>query len=374
MAIAIDYTPAYEQGGGIGRYVRELIQAVIPLPTAYAYRLFVAGYQPAKALPFASNERVNWATTPITPKTFARYWHRLRIPYPTIEAWTGPIRLFHGTDFVLPPLRRDTKALLTIHDLSYIHTPESASPRLKAYLERVVPRSLARADHILADSSASKQDIIAHYGVDPAKITVLLSGVNPSFRRVDATAARLKYGIGDAPYLFTIGTVQPRKNYERLIAAFERLAPNFPDLKLVIAGGKGWLDDPIYAALSRSAYQDRIRFIGFAEDADLPALYSGAALVPFISLYEGFGFPVIESMACGTPVVASNVSSIPEAAGDAAILVDPRDLDAITESCRRVLEDSALRADLIKKGYAQAARFTWERAARELLSIYAEVL
>ena len=374
-AVAIDYTPAYEQGGGIGRYVRELVAALAREDRATEYRLFVAGARRAR-LPQTPGPNFIWRPTPISTTWFARLWHRARLPLP-VEVFTGRVALYHATDFVLPPTLPGTRTLLTVHDLSFVRVPETASPRLKAYLDVVVPRSVHRADHILADSQATKDDLVALYNTPPGKITVLLSGGDARFRREDSPkrieAVRAKYDLGQTPYLFSIGTVQPRKNYQRLIVALAALRGEGHDIQLVIAGGKGWLDDPIYEAMRVMAMEPYVRLIGFADDADLPALYSGALCFAFPSLYEGFGLPVLEAMACGTPVMTSNVSSLPEVAGDAALLVDPTDQEAITGALRRLIGDETLRQTLIARGYEQAARFSWTRAARELKNIYSQL-
>lgn len=367
--IGIDYTPAYEQGGGIGRYVRELVAALAALDRDTPYRLYVQGAHRDK-LPNSPGANFTWKASRISTEWSARIWHRARLPIP-IELWTGRIDLFHATDFVLPPTRART--LLTVHDLSFVRRPETAFPALKAYLDQVVPRSIQRADHILADSQATKTDLIDVYAVQPDKVTVLLSGVDSRFQPVpdsEIERVRIKYGIAHAPYLFNVGTVQPRKNYERLMQALATLPAPYADVQLVIAGGKGWLQDPIYQAVDRLKLSERVQFIGFADDKDLPALYSGARAVPFVSLYEGFGLPVLEAMACGVPVVTSNVSSMPEAAGEAALLVDPESVDQIRDTMIRVLGDESLRADLIQRGLERAQSFTWRRAAEQLRAIY----
>lgn len=372
MTIAIDYTPAYEQGGGIGRYVRELVAALSRLDTATPYRLFVSG---AKTLPALPGANFRWTPTPLKPIWLARGWHRARIPVP-VEVFTGKIDLFHATDFTLPPTR--ARSLLTVHDLSFVRVPEAASPNLKRYLDMVVPRSVGRADHVLADSQATKDDLIALYNTSADKITVLLSGVDARFHRVDDSAAldavRVKYKIPPRPYILSVGTVQPRKNYVRLIEAVGVLRSRGYDIGLVIVGGRGWLQDPIYAAIEQHNLTECVHFTGFADDADLPALYSGAILTALPSLYEGFGIPVLESMACGTPVITSNVSSLPEVAGDAALMVTPTNVDELIESIARLLDDTDLRQTLIERGYAQARRFTWDASAEHLLTIYRRML
>jgi glycosyltransferase involved in cell wall biosynthesis len=172
------------------------------------------------------------------------------------------------------------------------------------------------------------------------------------------------------PYLLSVSTIQPRKNYTRLIEAFAKLISDFgfriSDLHLVICGSRGWMFDDVFQTAERLGLRDRVLFPDFVSDDDLPALYAGATLFVYPSLYEGFGLPVAEAMACGAPVVSSNASSLPEVAGDAALYFDPRDVDAMTDALRRALADDALRADLRARGFAQAKKFSWEKAAAEL--------
>ncbi|MBZ0293717.1 MAG: glycosyltransferase family 4 protein [Anaerolineae bacterium] len=373
--IAIDYTPAYEQGGGIGRYVRELVDALARIDSETDYRLFVAGAQ-SKSLPPLPGHNFIWRPTHLSPRWLTRLWHRARLPLP-IETFTGSIDLYHATDFVLPPVRNHTRTLLTVHDLSFVRVPEAASPRLKAYLDQWVPVSAHRADHILADSTATREDLIELYNVPSEKITVLLSGVDQRFKPAAETEKQLvreKYKLDHWQFIFSIGTIQPRKNYARLIYALKQLRHAGLDLHLVIAGGKGWLEDPIYKAIRETDMDAFVHFIGFAEEKDLNGLYSAASCFAFPSLYEGFGLPILESMRCGTPVVTSNVSSLPEVAGDAALAVNPYDVEAIAAAINQCVSDSTIRTQLVERGYIQAENFTWERSARQLVRIYESLL
>lgn len=375
--IAIDYTAAHEQGAGIGRLVRDLIGGLAALDRQTPYKLFVAGAEKSK-LPPIPGPNFTWKATRISPLWFARLWHRAQVPL-VVESFVGPVALFHATDFTLPPTLPSTKTILTVHDLSFVRTPETAPPVLKIYLDKVVPRSVRRADHVIADSQATKDDLIELYGTPPDKISVVLSGVSPRYVPIvdsaQLNAVRQRYHIPEGRrYIFSIGTVQPRKNYGRLMEALAMLGPAFEDVILVIAGGKGWLDNPIFETVKRLGLEDRVFFTGFVEDADVPALYSGATLTAYPSLYEGFGFPVAESMACGTPVVTSTVSSMPEVAGDAALLVDPYNSEAIADALRRLLDDVDLHKRLKLAGLEQAQQFTWEKSAQTLQAIYQKVL
>jgi glycosyltransferase involved in cell wall biosynthesis len=374
--IAIDYTPAYEQGGGIGRLVRDLVTALSQHDTETAYRLFVSGAAQS-ALPPAPAVNFQWKPTRISPLWLARVWQRARIPLP-VEVFVGKVDLYHATDFVLPPTLSTTRKIVTVHDMSFVRVPDAASPSLKAYLKMVVPRSVRSADHVIADSQATKDDLIGLYNTPAEKITVLLSGIDSRYQSITdfviLLTMRSKYKIPQTSYLFTVGTVQPRKNYSRVIRALKILRERGYDLCLVIAGGKGWLEGEMYQTIRDTGMTDYVHLIGFADEADLPALYSGAVCTTFPSLYEGFGFPVLESMACGTPVVTSNVSSLPQVAGDAALLVDPLDVEAIARAIQRILDDSELRQTLIQRGFEQVKHFTWEKSAHKLVQIYQKVL
>ncbi len=374
--IAIDYTPAWEQTAGIGRYARELTAALALQDQTKTYRLFVAGASiPNLPPPPAAN--FTWKPTLLTPRWLARLWHRARLPLP-VEIFTGRINLFHATDFVLPPTLPMTLKLLTVHDLSFARVPETASPRLKAYLDAVVPRSVSYADHILADSEATKRDLIDLYHTPEAKVTVLYSGVDRRYRRINDSAileaTHAKYGLSGLKYALSVGTVQPRKNYARVIEALATLRAKGHDLHYVIAGGKGWLNDELHRAIERTGMKPFLRLLGFVADEDLPALYNEARMLVMPSLYEGFGFPVLEAMACGTPVITSEISSLPEVAGEAALLVDPYDVDAIVEAMAALDDDNTLRARLTEAGFKQAARFSWERSVAQLSAIYDTML
>ena len=297
----------------------------------------------------------------------------MQIPLP-IEVFVGRIQLYHATDFVLPPTLPWTRTLLTVHDLSFLRVPDAASPALRRYLETVVPRSVARADHILADSQATKDDLIDSYRTREDKITVLYSGVDMRFSRVvnasDRSRVLRKRGLRDQAYILSVGTVQPRKNYSRVIRALSHLRAQGNGLHYAIAGGRGWLEDEMYRTIQETGMEDRVHILGFVDDDELPALYSGAIGLVAPSLYEGFGLPVLEAMACGTPVITSNLSSLPEVAGDAAILVDPLDTGDILTALEKVVADEATRDRLVELGLERAKIFTWDRAARQLRTVY----
>ena len=386
--IGIDYTSAARQQAGIGRYTRELVTTLLRMESAHQYVVFAATGGLDGTRWASETERLRTAsagqpaasirfrTLPISDDWMARLWQRLCLPAP-VEMVTGGVDIFYSPDFVLPPTYRKTRTLLTIHDLSFRYFPEAFVPSLRQYLERVVPRSIARSDLVLADSAHTQSDIIALFGAAPDKIRVLHGGVDPRFQPDPEPGERERlqshYGIGVRPYVLSVGTLQPRKNYVRLIKAFAQVETSrLADPQLLIAGGQGWLYEDIFAEAAR--YRDQVRILGFVDDADLPALYRNAALFVFPSLYEGFGFPVLEAMACGVPTISSNASSLPEVAGDAALLVDPLNVDALAEAMTCVLENADLSTGMISRGLVQAAQFTWERGARQLLNTFEGLL
>jgi glycosyltransferase involved in cell wall biosynthesis len=291
-----------------------------------------------------------------------------------VNIWVGPdAAIYHATDFTLPPVSAPTRTILTVHDLSFIHAPETAEPSLRAYLNAVVPRSVARADLILADSDSTRHDVIDAYGVPHDRIHTLYCGVEDTYQPIDdplrLQAIRDKYAIGARPFILSVGTVQPRKNYARLAEALHQLG--YEGVKLVIVGGKGWLEDELYQTVERLGMGQQVQFLGYVPDDDLPLLYNAARVFALPSLYEGFGLPPLEAMACGVPVVTSNVSSLPEVVGKAALLVDPYDIDAISDALDRALTDDSLRKTLITRGQIRAQSFSWQSAAQQLRQHYA---
>lgn len=380
--IGFDVTAALAQGGGIGRYTRELVHALTTADTTHHYRLFSARPPAAPPVPnsLPTGPHISHHPAPLSEAWLYRLWYRLRLPVP-VQTVTGPLDLFHSPDFVLPPVADGIPTLLTVHDLSFVHFPAVYPAPLVAYLNRVVPWSISRATHVLADSAATRDDLLAVWTVPAGKITVLTSGVSPRFQPVAdpavLAAVRARYSLGEAPFFLAIGTVQPRKNYEMLVRAFGRVAGQFPQ-QLVIAGGQGWMTEGLTAEIERGGFGDRVRLTGFIDDVDLPALYSAATALLFPSLYEGFGLPLVEAMACGTPVASSNASCLPEVIstpeGDAGLLLDPTDEVGWAAAMMGLAEDAALRNDLIDRGHRRAATYSWAASARQLLSLYGDLL
>jgi glycosyltransferase involved in cell wall biosynthesis len=388
MRIGIDYTAAVRQGAGIGRYTRCLVEALLELDAHNEYVLLAATGGVRKVAPsqvaatasglghssldIATLDNVRVVPLPVSDRVLAILWQRLRLPL-WVELACGALDVFHSPDFTLPPVRR-ARTVLTVHDLSFMRVPQCSDPGLRSYLLQTVPRSVRRADVVLADSECTRADVIELLDVDPARVVVVYPGVEERFRRVrDAVRldeVRTRYGL-PGRFVLGLGTLQPRKNFERLIEAYARVRGEVgTEIALVIAGGKGWMYGGIFERVDELGLQDAVCFPGYVSDQDLPALYSLADLFAFPSLYEGFGIPPLEAMACGTPVVVANVSSLPEAVGDAAVMVDPLDVDALAEAMRCILVDASMRQQMAQRGVEWARRFTWDQAANRLLNVY----
>ena len=378
MRIGIDYTAAVNQGAGIGRYARQMTQALLQLDRENEYVLIApsatAGSAEFTATVTGGAPNAGLVRLPLSERALVVLWHRLRLPVP-VELFAGRLDVFHSPDFALAPVRK-ARTLVTVHDLSFRRVPECFEPALLTYLNRVVPRSVARADLVLADSESTRRDAIELLHLEPDRVAVVYAGVDDGFRRVtDAArleAVRNRYSLPER-FVLSVGTLQPRKNYIRLIDAFARLSGS-DDVHLVISGARGWLYDDIFQRVKELDLGTRVLFPGYVAEADLPSLYTLAEVFAFPSLYEGFGLPPLEAMACGTPVVVSRASSLPEVVGEAGCLVDPLSVEEIAGALQGLLESLDRRSSLAQQGLAQAQRFTWSSAARRLLDLYRTVV
>jgi glycosyltransferase involved in cell wall biosynthesis len=234
-----------------------------------------------------------------------------------------------------------------------------------------------RADALIADSESTRRDAVRLAGVAPEKIHTVHLGVTGEFRPISDPEVldpiKARYRLPEQ-FLLYVGVIEPRKNLPALLQAFGKLAQEGLPHHLVVAGGKGWMYDQVFQMVAESKLQDRIHFIGHVSHDDLPGIFNLAEAFVYPSLYEGFGIPVLEALACGTPVVTSDISSIPEITGDCALLVPPSDQEALTHAMRRILDDQSLREDLARRGLERAAGFTWRHTARRTLVVYEQVL
>jgi glycosyltransferase involved in cell wall biosynthesis len=365
MLIGIDASRAATgQRTGTEGYALHLIRALIPAAAERGHRLrLYFNKRPSLDL-FPAASHVDLAILPQE-----RLWTHLRLRR---ELLGDPPDVFFTPAHVIP-FGYARPSVATIHDLGYEHYPEAHPRRQLAYLRWSTRHNARVARRIVADSRATRDDLIGLYGIAAGKIDVVYPAADPELRCVHdpekVAAARARAGI-DAPYLLYLGTLQPRKNLIRLVDAFAASGLPAEGVSLVLAGRVGWLAEPLLDAIrgQSSVIRHHIHLPGYIPDEDKAALLSGALALVFPSLYEGFGFPVLEAQSCGAPVICSNTSSLPEAAGGGALLVDPLDVGAMAEAMRRVAADEALRRALVAGGYDNLARFRWGETAVSVLS------
>jgi len=332
--------------------------------------------------------QVTWpsnAPRPACDRDAFRAFHEREIGGPLSRAFYDQLRFARDArsldaDLVHCPAnvgtyRGSAPMVLTVHDLSFLEEPGWFRATRAAYYRATVTRSVRRAARVIAVSEATARDISERLGRERETIDVVPNGVAERFRpESEARQAEVRggYGLPDRFFLF-YGTHEPRKNLPRLIQAWSAVADECA-VDLVLAGRAGWKVRPIVKAVEQSRHAGRVHFPGFLRQEDLPAVISAAEAFAYPSLYEGFGIPVAEAMACGTPVLTSNVASLPEVAGDAAVTIDPRDTEAIADGLGRLARDPDLRASLAEQGLARAARYDWKRTAQMTLAVYRKVV
>lgn len=363
MLIGLDASrAALAHHTGTETYAYQLIRAMAPLASAEAGLRLYTHQPPAPA---------DWPESPFVETRvipFPRLWTHLRL---AAEISLRPPDALFVPAHVLP-LHCPVPAAVTVHDLGYLYHPEAHTAFQRRYLDWTTRRHARVAGRIIADSAATRADLIHHYHANPERIRVVHLGLDPTLRPVADTAEiRGKYNLPGA-YLLYMGTLQPRKNLLNLLEAFRLISDAHP-VTLVLAGGKGWLYDQIFTRIQTLGLQDRVILPGFIPPEDKAALLSGAAVFAFPSLYEGFGLPILEAMACGAPVLTANVSSMPEIAAEAALLVDPRQPEAIADGLQRLLTDPALAQLLVEKGFRRVRDFSWAAAGAQVWEILLEL-
>ena len=372
MRIAIDYTAAMRQGAGIGAYVHNLVAALLAQDASDQYTLLTSG-QPTRGQQFPEAPNVRGRSMFIPDRYLNVLWYRWHMPIPA-TLFSGPTDIYHGPDFVLPPLGKKVRKVVTIHDLAFLEHPEYAVPSLAAYLRKVVPEAVEAADVVATVSSEVGRTLVEHFQTPREKLTVIPNGVAPYFRRITdpllLNATRHKFGLKH-PLVLGVGTLEPRKNHAGLIKAFYQAQKKKQGpAMLAIVGGQGWLYEETRNLVAELKLERNVCFLGRVSDLELITLYSMADVFAFPSFFEGFGIPPLEAMACGAPVITSNTSSLPEVVGDAALLVDPNDSAALAQAIQTLLENEPLRSQLVQKGYRQAQKYTWDMSARRMLQVY----
>lgn len=366
MLIGIDASRATApQRTGTENYSLSLIHALLALDGRHRYRLYFNQPPAPDLLPAAENIEVK--TIP-----FPRLWTHVRLSW---EMANHPPDVLFIPAHVLP-LVHPRHSVVTVHDLGYLYYPQAYTRWARWYLRWSTSYNARAAAHLIADSEATKRDLLQHCHTPPEKVTVVYPGYDPSFAPVRdparLAAVRERYRIS-APYVLYVGTLQPRKNLLGLLDAFAVLAKEDKETHLIIAGKKGWLYQPLFAHAEQLGLGQRVHFIGYVPQEDLPTLINGARVFVLPSFYEGFGLPVLEAMACGTPVICSNAASLPEVAGDAAFLINPHDTEGLARALALVLADPDLHRDLAKRGLRRVRYFSWQKCAQQTLQVLEHV-
>ena len=357
------------RAGGLGTYERML---AAHLPAAAAGRADVVLFVGRDGEGIPSQVAAHRSALPLASRAVRIPYEQLALP---VAGRRRGLDVFHFCDQAVSAVAPAPRTVVTVHDLAMVRLPETFGSRRATYKTAMTRRAVARASLVIADSGATKDDLVALLGADPACVRVVPLGVEPRFAaagEAEAAAATRALGLTE-PYLLYVGRLEPRKNLPVLVDAYARARRRHGvTASLVLAGSPSWLDEDLPARASAAGVGDHVRLIGHVPDGLLPGLLHGAVGVAYPSRYEGFGLPVLEAMAAGTAVVTSSVSSLPEVAGDATLLVDPDDVDGLAEALGRLEGDGALRTQLAAAGRVRAAGFTWERTAAETVAVYLE--
>lgn len=366
----LSFEPTYRQAG-VSKYIEALLRY---LPEVAPDLAVVAFTGPARPLPEQGFEqRIEWRHSRLpTAKPEVRIgWEQTS---GVVAAHRARIDLLHAPVNVISMGVR-LPQVVTVHDLAFHHYPEQYPGMKQRYLRAMTRQSVRRATRVIAVSEATRQDIISVYDIEPARVVTVPNGVDDGMRPLpseDVQAFREEQGLPEHFFLF-LGTLQPRKNIAALVRAYATASMGV-DWPLVIAGAKGWQYEQIYAQVQDLGLEDRVHFAGHVPGEQLAHWYSAATILVYPSLYEGFGLPLLEAMACGTPVIGSNVSSLPEVIGDAGVQVDPRNVPALAEAMLRLAADGELRQQLSRRGLERAASFTWREAASKTVDVYRQVI
>ncbi len=370
MNVTIDVSPTAQKHAGLGRYAGEVARALDAHRSDLDLTLFYNRQGDAELPDYLSHiphAAVNVGNKP---------W-RMGVLLSNMTRWAmdqtfKATDIFHATNHLLAHFRK-AKTVYTLHDLIFLRYPEYHLPYNRWYLTFAMPRYLRAADIITTPSECSRQDAIKYYSINEDKIKVIYEAASPIFKptedKTKLEAVRQKYNLPER-FILHVATIEPRKNLARLLEAFKAVLADWPDLKLVLIGKKGWLYDDFFQKLQNLGLSELVIFPGYIDEVDLPLCYQLAEIFVYPSLFEGFGLPPLEAMASGVPVISSNSSSLPEVVGEAGLLFDPTDTLALTQALGNLLSDTDLRNNLVEKGLHQAKKFSWQKCADELAELY----
>lgn len=367
MRIGIDARLVYYNRAGIGQYILQLAKALTSLEFKEDTFLLLQSRKDKSTI--VSNNGF------IRKSLWTPSHNRFEQTVLSFEISRLGLDLLHSPDFI-PPFKRNYKSVITIHDLAFLLYPHFLTKESARYYGQI-DQAWRKTDHIIAVSETTKADSIKMLGVPEKKITVIHEAANPIYRPLPKEqvlpVVKSKYKL-DPGFILFVSTIEPRKNLPGLLRAYRRLRDDYKRQELlVLAGSKGWLWEEVYETVDKLDLEQHVVFLGRVPSEDLLYLYNAASLLVHPSFYEGFGLTPLEAITCGVPVIASNISSIPEVVGDAALLTDPNDIDGLTVAIWRLLTEEELRQDLICKGLKRAKKFSWQEAARKTLEVYHKV-
>jgi glycosyltransferase involved in cell wall biosynthesis len=360
------------RGAGISRYVRNLLAALRERRDAVRFELFLGDHRVPPELAAAPGFRLHLSRWPTARPAVRILWEQTALPWLAARL---RLDVLHGLGYALPVASR-VPAIVTVYDLSFLTHPKAHTRISRSYLRLMAPWAARRARLVLTISEHSRREIVRWLGIPAERVRVVYPGVEPVFRPLDpATVAAFRAAQHlDGPWALFVGTLEPRKNVERLLEALATVRRSGQPLRLLIAGAPGWGRERLRERCGALGLGDAVRFTGYLPGPDLPLWYNAVDIFVYPSLYEGFGLPPLEAMACGTPVISSNAASLPEVVGDAGLLVEPTDVDALADALRTLVGEPCLRAELRRRGLARAAGFAWGRAAEQTLALYREVV
>lgn len=370
LRVAADVTPLLTPRTGVGVFVGDMLAHV-----AQRDDLAISGYavtwrgrgRLAEAVPLNVRvvDRPAARIVPLAARPLHQLW--MRSDHPRIDHWIGRHDVVWGTNYVVPPTR--AARLVSIYDLTPVRFPELANDHTRTF-PGVIRRALQQGAWAHTMSSFVRDEIVEYFGIDPERVRVVAGGIRATPPGDPAPGRKL---AGGDRYILALGTVEPRKDLPTLVSAFDALAADDPDLRLVIAGADGWGAEALTAAIERAAHRDRVVRLGWVDEADRPALVRAASVYAFPSVYEGFGLPPLEAMTAGVPVVATRTGSLPEVCGDGAELVPVGDADALAQALARILDDDTYRDQLVERGNAVTERYTWPAASDQFAALLADV-
>jgi glycosyltransferase involved in cell wall biosynthesis len=364
LRVAVDGMPLIGERTGIGHVTAELLRALASRGDLDLVVYVVArdGRRRLGELP----PGVRVGTSQLPARLVRPAWEHL--PFPRVEHWTGPVDVVHATNYVAPPAR--APVIVTVHDLTFVHQPDLVAEDTRRFFEPLLHRAIARGATIHVVSDYVGQEVRAAFGLGPDRVVRVYPGITATGGGDPAAGRRV---AGAERYVLALGQLEPRKNLPNLVRAFDHLADADRDLSLVIAGPDGWGRPEFEAAVEAATHGDRVRWLGYVSNDDRRDLLAGATAFAYPSLYEGFGHPPLEAMAAGVPVVATTAGAVPEITGDAALLADPSDHEALARELGRAIGDEQVRAELISRGHARVREFSWDQAAEHFTTLYRDV-